>query len=80
MCDPRIHDLNFVNAVSGMHRQALSDAIRSERLAHPRWAKSTLLWRFLAHVGGLLIAAGQGLRARTMPEVKPVSEAYCVDC
>jgi hypothetical protein len=79
MFDPSIHDLNFAQAVRTMRDRELSEAIKSERLARQSVEQSPVC-RFLVRIGDLLIATGEGLRARYAPAPPSIPEVYCAEC
>jgi hypothetical protein len=78
MFDPRIHDLNYAQAVRTARNRELSEAIKSERHARQS-AELSPVCRFLVGVGDLLIIAGERLRARYAPSPPPVAEVCCAD-
>jgi len=68
-----------------IHRQELFKEIEHDRLIRQaRVGTPRLLDRTLASIGSFLIAAGERLRSRHVPQHVPVvrqhTEAYCVDC
>ena len=79
MLEPRVPNPHLIQAMDTMRRHELSEAIRSERLARQS-GQLSLVCRFLARVGDLLIAAGKRLRSRYVTTVQPAPEVCCAEC
>jgi hypothetical protein len=79
MLEPRMPDPHLVRAMDTMRRHELSEAIKSERLAHQSDRLSPVC-RVLIRVGDFLIAAGERLQARYAPTVQPAPEVCRAEC
>lgn len=73
MLEPKVPNPHLIQAMATIRRHELSEVMRSERLARQS-DRLNPVCSFLIRVGDLLIAAGEGLRARYVPPVQPAPE------